>query len=94
MISETGMKSTGCNALKCHFRKELGFNEETMKVMEWGVRWAVEARRKGSEEQEKRGQQEQEQNTGQEHSKQCKQVRFDEEDCWKRHEQEVQTNQR
>ena len=30
-----------------------------MKVMEWGVRWAVEARRKGSEEQEKREQQEQ-----------------------------------
>ena len=54
------MKSTGCNASKCYSRKR--FNEETMKVMEWRVRWAVEARRKGrGEEQEQRRQQEQEQ---------------------------------
>ena len=43
-------------------QKELGFNEETMKVKEWRVRWAVAARRQGrGEEQEQRGQQEQEQ---------------------------------
>ena len=39
-----------------------------MKVMEWGVRWAVEARRKGrGEEQEPRRQQEQEQRRQDEH---------------------------
>ena len=47
------MKSMGCNVLNVLLEKELG--------MEWGVRWAVGARRKGSEEQEQRQQQEQEQ---------------------------------
>ena len=64
MISETGDEEHGMQCLKVLLQKELGFNEETMKVMEWGVGWAVEARRKGSEEQEQRRQQEQEQNTG------------------------------
>ena len=45
-----------------------------MKVLECGVRWAFEARRKGrGEEQKQRRQEEQEQTTGQE---QGKKVRF------------------
>ena len=60
-------------------QQELGFNEETMKVMEWGVR-AVEARRHGRDaEQEQRRQAEQEEKTEQEQSKQGKQVSFGEE---------------
>ena len=30
------MKSTECNASEVLLQQELGFNEETMKVMEWG----------------------------------------------------------
>ena len=79
-----------------------------MKVMEWGAGWAVEARRKGSEEQEQRRQQEQEQwrqeqeeqrrqaeqghNTGQEQSNQGKRVRLGEEG--KRRERKTQTSRR
>ena len=57
-------------------------------VLECGLRWAVEARRKGRDkqqeqrrrgEQEQRRQAEQGRNTEQEHSKQGKQVRFGEE---------------
>ena len=59
------------------FRKQLqeqsGIEEERAKVMEWGMRWAVEARRRGrgaeqeqrrQEEQRQRRHEEQEQNTG------------------------------
>ena len=49
------------------FRKQLqeqsGIEEERAKVMEWGMRWAVEARRRGAE-QEQRRHEEQGQNTG------------------------------
>ena len=51
-----------------------------MKVLECGIRWTVEARRKGrgaEKEQEQRRQEEQEQTTGQE---QGKKVRFGEEE--------------
>ena len=40
--------------LKVLLLKELGFNEETTTVMEWGVRWAVEARRRCEEQEQKR----------------------------------------
>ena len=51
------------------FRKQLqeqsGIEEERAKVMEWGMRWAVEARRRGrGAEQEQRRHEEQGQNTG------------------------------
>ena len=78
--------------IRC-FRKQLqeksGVEEEGAKVMEWGVRWAVEARRRRrNDEQEQRRQQEQVQrrheeqgqNTGQEQGKKDKQVRFGEEE--------------
>ena len=56
MISETGNEEHGMQCLKVLLQKELRFNEETMKVMDWEVRWAVEGRRKGrSEEQEQGG---------------------------------------
>ena len=77
MISETGDEEHRMQCFEVLLQKELGFSEETMKVMEWRVRWAVEARRKGSEEQEQRRQAEQWQNAGQEQSTQGKQVRFD-----------------
>ena len=80
MISETGEEEHGMRCFRVLLRQELGFNEETMKVMEWGVRWAVEARRKGRDEQrEQRRQAEQGEKTEQEQSKQDKQVRFGEE---------------
>ena len=62
MISETADEEHGMQCFRVLLQQESGFNEETMKVMEWGVRWAVEARRHGrDEEQEQRRQQEQEQ---------------------------------
>ena len=80
MISETGDEEHGMRCFRMLLQQELGFNEETMKVMEWGVRWAVEARRKGrDEQQEQRRQAEQGEKTEQEQSKQGKQVRFREE---------------
>ena len=58
MISETGDEEHGMQCFKVLLQKEFGFNEETMKVMGWGVRWAFEARRKRrGEEQEQREQQ-------------------------------------
>ena len=80
MISETGDEEHGMRCFRVLLQQELGSNEETMKVMEWGVRWAVEARRKGrDEQQEQRRQTEQGEKTEQEQSKQGKQVRFGEE---------------
>ena len=35
MISETGDEEHGMRCFKLLLQKELGFNEETMKVMEW-----------------------------------------------------------
>ena len=67
MISETGDEEHGMQCFGVLLQQELGFNEETMKVMEWGVRWAVEARRHGrDEQQEQRRQDEQEQREQQE----------------------------
>ena len=64
-----------------HWAKALqaraGVDKGHMRVMECGLRWAVEARRRGRrEEEEQRRLAEQRQNIGQEQSKQGKQVRF------------------
>ena len=60
-----------------NFGKQLleksGVEEERAKVMEWGMRWAVEARRRRRDE-------EQGQSTGQEQGKKDKQVHFGEEE--------------
>ena len=72
------------------FGKQLqsGVDKERAKLMELGMRWAVEARKRGrgaeqeqrrQEEQRQRRQGEQEQHPGQEQSKQGKRVRFGEE---------------
>ena len=58
-----------------------GVDKGQMRVMECGLRWTVEARRKGRrDEQEQWRQGEQGQHPGQEQSKQGKQVRFGEEE--------------
>ena len=60
---------------------EPGADKGQMKVLECGIRWVVEARRKGrGGEQEQRRQGEQGENSGQEQNKQGKQVRFGEEE--------------
>ena len=68
-------------------QEKSGVDEERAKVMEWGMRWAVEARRRRrdaeqeqrrQEEQRQRRQEEQGQNTGQVQGKKGKQVRFSE----------------
>ena len=60
-----------------HFGKQLQekseIGEERAKVMEWGMRWAVEARKRRRDE-------EQGQSMGQEEDKKDKQVHFDEEE--------------
>ena len=62
-----------------HWLKEL--DGERANIWKYGMRWAVEARRKErSAEQEQRRQDEQGQNGGQEQSKQDKRVRFGEEE--------------
>ena len=69
----------------------LGWSQEQVEMMERGLRWAVEARRKGrrqqEEEQRRRG--EQGQHLGQEQSKQGKQVRCGDEEQFE--EAEVRT---
>ena len=62
---------------KTELQAKPGADKEQMKVLECGIRWAVEARRKGrGDEQEQRWKGEQEQNSGLEQSMQGKQVRF------------------
>ena len=76
--------------LKVLLLKELDFNEETMTVMEWRVRWAVEARRQGrGEEQEQRRQREQEQLQQDEQEKRRRQ----EQEQWRQDEQEQREQQ-
>ena len=67
-------------------RDVLGWDQEQVETLERGLRWAIEARRKGrcenkrqQEQQEQRRQAEQGRNTEQEQSKQGKQVCFGEE---------------
>ena len=63
-------------------REVLGWDQGQADLMERGLRWAVEARRRGRRQQEKeqRVQGEQEQHPGQEQSKQGKQVGFGDEE--------------
>ena len=70
-------------------QEKLGLDEEGAKTMEWGMKWAIEARKRRrdaeqeqrrQEEQRQRRQEEQGQNTGQEQGKKGKQVRFGEEE--------------
>ena len=63
-------------------REVLGWDQGQADLMERGLRWAVEARRRGRRQQEKeqRRQGEQEQHPGQEQSKQGKQVGFGDEE--------------
>ena len=63
-------------------REVLGWDQGQANMMECGLRWAVEARRKGRRQQEEelRRQGEQEQHPGQEPSKQDKQVDFGDEE--------------
>ena len=86
MISEGRDEEYGMQCFKAELDEKSGLDEGQMKVLECGIRWAVEARRKGrDEQQEQRRQDEQEQrrrgeqgqNTGQE---QGKQVRFGQEE--------------
>ena len=70
------LEEYGMQCLKAELHQKLWMNEEQMKVMECGVRWAVEARRKGARKK-KRRQEEQGQNSGQE---QGKQMRFGQEE--------------
>ena len=70
-------------------QETLGLDEERAKMMEWGMRWAMEARnrRRDAEQEERRQeerrqrrQEEQGQNIGQEQGKKGKQVCFGEEE--------------
>ena len=66
---------------KTELQAKPGEDKGQMKVLECGIRWAVEARRKGrGDEQEQRRQGEQAQNSGLEQSKQGKQVHFGDEE--------------
>ena len=65
------LEEYGMQCLKAELHEKLWMNEEQMKVMECGVRWAVEARRKGARKKQRR-QEEQGQNSGQEHGKQMR----------------------
>ena len=72
-------------ALQCYRtagREVLGWDQGQADMMECGLRWAVEARRKGRRQQveEQRRQGEQGQHPGQEQSKQGKQVDFGDEE--------------
>ena len=77
MISEGSDEEYGMQCFRAEFREKSGLDANQMKVLECGIRWAVEARREGrSKEQAQRRQGEQGQDARQEQSKQGKQVRF------------------
>ena len=86
MISEGSDEEYGMQCFRAEFREKSGLDANQMKVLECGVRWAVEARRKErreeqkhrrqEEQEEQRRQGEQAQYSGHEQSKQGKQVRF------------------
>ena len=75
-ISEAENWEYGIQCFGKQLQEESGIEEERAKVMEWGMRWAVEARRRRDEEQG--------QSTGQDQSKQGKQVRFGDEEQTKK----------
>ena len=80
MISEGGDEEYGMQCFRAEFREKSGLDASQMKGLECGVRWAVEARRRGrNEPQEQRHRGEQGQ-ARQEQSKQGKHVRFGDEE--------------
>ena len=86
MISEGSNEDYGMQCFRAELHEKSGLDEDQMKVLECGIRWAVEARRKErgeeksrQEQEEQRWQTEQGQTTEQEQGNQGKQVRFGEE---------------
>ena len=86
MISEGSDEDYWMQCFRAELHEKSGLDEDQMKVLECGIRRAVEARRKErseekrrQEQEEQRRQAEQGQTTEQEQSKQGKQVRFGEE---------------
>ena len=79
MISERSDEDYGMQCFRAELHEKSGLDEDQMKVLECGIRWAVEARRKErgeekrrQEQEEQRRQAEQGQITEQEQSKQGK----------------------
>ena len=92
-ISEAENRKHEIQCFGKQLQEQSGVEEERAKVMEWGMRWVVEARKRGrGAEQEQRRQEEQRQgrheeqgqSTGQEQGKKDKQVRFGEEEQTKK----------
>ena len=101
MISEGSDEEYGMQCFRAELREKSGLDENQMKVLECGVRWAVEARRKErseekrqQEHEEQRRQAKQGQNARQELSKQGKQVRFGDEEQFKETEAESTDEQK
>ena len=72
-ISEAEDWENGIQCFGKQLLEKLGVEEERAKAMEWGMRWSVEARRRGRDEQ-------QGQSTGHEQGKKDKQVHVGEEE--------------
>ena len=79
MISEGGDEEYGMQCFRAELREKSGLDASQMKVLECGVRWAVEARRKERREEHK--QRRQEEQEGQ---------RREEQEQWRQEEQEEQ----
>ena len=86
MISEGSNEDYGMQCFRAELHEKSGLDEDQIKVLECGIRWAVEARRKERGEEKRRQEQEEQlwqaeqgQTTEQEQGKQGKQVRFGEE---------------
>ena len=87
-ISEAENWEYGIQCFGKQLQEKSGIEKEISKVMEWGMRWAVEARRRRRDE-------EQGQSTGQDQSKQGKQVRFgDDEQLEEDEERRAQTSRK
>ena len=52
MISETGDEEYGMQCFKAEFHERSGLDDDQVNVLEGGVRWAVEARRRNRSEQQ------------------------------------------
>ena len=52
MISETGDDEYGMQCFKAEFRERSGLDDDQVNVLECGIRWAVEARRRERGEQQ------------------------------------------
>ena len=101
MISEGSDEDYGLQCFRAELHEKSGLDEDQMKVLECGIRWAVEARSK--ERGEEKGRQEQEEqrrrqskDRTQDRSKTSKGSKCVSEtkNSWKRREQKTQANQR